>query len=204
MSDTIITTGRVTRAKFWPVFLPYLIWLALLVLLSATGGAVLFYLTAAALLPVYLLIIRGRAIGRLHDVGVSAFFYWMLIIVEILVVLLMGMFPFLWDGAAVASVAPVLAVILSILLFGFGAVLHVALLVFFLLPSQAGANDYGENSELPGVVFMGTSWGGIIEDMLKGLHGQVAQEAERTHDQQEFEHVLDDTTPGRTHEYHPR
>lgn len=170
MSDTIITTGRVTRAKFWPVFLPYLIWLALLVLLSATGGAVLFYLTAAALLPVYLLIIRGRAIGRLHDVGVSAFFYWMLIIVEILVVLLMGgMFAFLRDGAAVGSVAPVLTVILSILLFGFGAVLHVALLVFFLLPSQAGANDYGENSELPGVVFMGTSWGGIIEDMLKLL-----------------------------------
>ena len=132
MSDTIITTGRVTRAKFWPVFLPYLIWLALLVLLSATGGAVLFYLTAAALLPVYLLIIRGRAIGRLHDVGVSAFFYWMLIIVEILAVLLMGgMFAFLRDGAAVGSVAPVLTVILSILLFGFGAVLHVALLVFF-------------------------------------------------------------------------
>lgn len=169
MSDTNINAGRETRAKFWPVFLPYLLLMALLVAVptSRMGYVSLPIMIAGLLaLPVYLMIIRGRAIRRLHDVGVSAFFYWMLIVVEFL-------FLISWGASLVSALQGIsldwLAMVNAVLLYGFGIVLHVALLVFFLLPSQPGTNDYGENPAYPGVPFTGTSWGGIIEDMLKLL-----------------------------------
>lgn len=169
MSDTNINAGRETRAKFWPVFLPYLLLMALLVAVSISPMGYLslpFMIAGLLALPVYLIIIRGRAIRRLHDVGVSAFFYWMLIVVEIL-------FLCCWGRSLATTLSGTsphwLAMVNAVLLYGFGIVLHVALLVFFLLPSQPGTNDYGENPAYPGVPFTGTSWGGIIEDMLKLL-----------------------------------
>lgn len=169
MSDTNINAGRETRAKFWPVFLPYLLLMALLVAVSISPMGYLslpFMIAGLLALPVYLIIIRGRAIRRLHDVGVSAFFYWMLIVVELLLLCC-------WGGTLAMTLSGTsphwLAMVNAVLLYGFGIVLHVALLVFFLLPSQPGTNDYGENPAYPGVPFTGTSWGGIIEDMLKLL-----------------------------------
>ncbi len=171
MSDTTINAGRETRAKFWPLFLPYL----LLLLLTVSGVynmlgvvAIPAIIVSMLLLPGYLVVIRKVAIGRLHDVGVSAFFYWVLIVAEFLAAGVYSVFA--RDALIGASIAPDwLDVVFQVLVFGFGIVLHVFLLVFFLLPSQAGTNDYGENPAFPGVPFTGTSWGGIIEDMLKLL-----------------------------------
>ncbi len=172
MSDTKINAGRETRAKFWPVFLPYLVLLALLIAaLIATLAAVELrqigsMATCGCLLAmaVYFICIQWHVVRRLHDAGVSRFFFWMLVVVEILSASLVGLQAFA-DGPQPEWVGYVT----MLLVCGFGGVLHVALLVFFLLPSQAGTNDYGENPEFPGVPFTGTSWGGIVEDMLKLL-----------------------------------
>ncbi len=170
MSDTTINAGRETRAKFWPLFLPYL----LLLLLTVSGvynmlGSVAIpaIIVSMLLLPGYLVFIRKVVTGRLHDAGVSAFFYWMLIVAELLAAVV---FAVLSCESLCGDAAPEwLTVVFQVLLYGFGIVLHVFLLVFFLLPSQPGTNDYGENPAFPGVTFTGTSWGGIIEDMLKLL-----------------------------------
>ncbi|MBR5895928.1 MAG: ankyrin repeat domain-containing protein [Akkermansia sp.] len=170
MSDTTINAGRETRAKFWPLFLPYL----LLLLLTVSGVynmlgvvAIPAIIVSMLLLPGYLVIIRKVATGRLHDAGVSAFFYWMLIVAELLAAVVFAVLT--GDALSGGSAHEWLTVVFQVLLFGFGVVLHVFLLVFFLLPSQAGTNDYGDNPAFPGVTFTGTSWGGIIEDMLKLL-----------------------------------
>ncbi len=169
MSDTKINAGRETRAKFWPVFAPYLLLLAVLiagVVASATAELLLIggIVVCGCLLTmaVYLICIQWHVVRRLHDAGVSRFFFWMLVVVEIISVAFL-ILPLLTGAAAPEWVASVNL----ILVVGFCSVLHVALLVFFLLPSQAGTNDYGENPEYPGVPFTGTSWGGIVEDMLK-------------------------------------
>lgn len=172
MSDTKINAGRETRAKFWPVFLPYLLLLALLIaaLIASFAAVELRQIggmaTCGCLLAmaVYLICIQWHVVRRLHDAGVSRFFFWMLVVVEILSAALVGLQAFA-DGPQPEWVGYVS----MLLVCGFGSVLHVALLVFFLLPSQAGTNDYGENPEFPGVPFTGTSWGGIVEDMLKLL-----------------------------------
>ena len=172
MSDNKINAGRETRAKFWPVFLPYLLLLALLIAavittfttveLQQIGGLA----TSGCLLAmaVYFICIQWHVVRRLHDAGVSRFFFWMLVIVEIISAAFVG-YPALIGASAPEWVATASLILVC----GFGGVLHVALLVFFLLPSQAGTNDYGENPEFPGVPFTGTSWGGIVEDMLKLL-----------------------------------
>jgi len=173
MSDNKINAGRETRAKFWPVFLPYMVLLVAFVSLTvllftgtAGGADILPKLVFASLVLMvfYLICIQWHVVRRLHDAGVSRFFFWMLVVVEMLSAGLVGLLTFAeppspqWVGYA-----------LMLLVCGFGGVLHVALLVFFLLPSQAGTNDYGENPDFPGVPFTGTSWGGIVEDMLKLL-----------------------------------
>lgn len=171
MSDTVINAGRETRAKFWPVFLPYLLLLALLIAAVITTFAAPELREIGALstsgcllaMAVYFICIQWHVVRRLHDAGVSRFFFWMLVVVQIISVIFVA-FPVL-HGASPEWVATTSLILVC----GFGGVLHVALLVFFLLPSQAGTNDYGENPEFPGVPFTGTSWGGIIEDMLKLL-----------------------------------
>ncbi len=169
MSDTKINAGRETRAKFWPVFAPYLLLVAVLIaafVASATaelqqiGGTVVC--ACLLVMAVYLICIQWHVVRRMHDAGVSRFFFWMLVIVEILSVAFLGL-PLLTGAATPEWVGSVNLILVA----GFCSVLHVALLVFFLLPSQAGTNDYGENPEYPGVPFTGTSWGGIVEDMLK-------------------------------------
>lgn len=172
MSDTKINAGRETRAKFWPVFLPYLLLLALLIAAVITSFAAVelrqigSLATSGCLLvmAVYFICIQWHVVRRLHDAGVSRFFFWMLVIVEIISAFFVG-YPALIGVSAPEWVATASLILVC----GFGGVLHVALLVFFLLPSQAGTNDYGENPEFPGVPFTGTSWGGIVEDMLKLL-----------------------------------
>lgn len=173
MSDTKINAGRESRAKFWPVFLPYLVLLAGLVAAIVMtfsqyfespnfGAKIVFGFVVAA--AVYLLFIQWHVVRRLHDAGVSRFFFWMLVVVEILSAGLIGV-----QALASTSQPEWVNTATMILVCGFGGVLHVALLVFFLLPSQNGTNDYGDNPECPGVPFTGTSWGGIVEDMLKLL-----------------------------------
>ncbi len=169
MSDTKINAGRETRAKFWPVFAPYLLLLAVLIaafVASATtvelqqiGGTVVC--GCLLVMAVYLICIQWHVVRRLHDAGVSRFFFWMLVVVEIISVAFQ-ILPLLTGAAAPEWVESV-----NLILVAGCSVLHVALLVFFLLPSQAGTNDYGDNPECPGVPFTGTSWGGIVEDMLK-------------------------------------
>lgn len=170
MSDTKINAGRETRAKFWPVFAPYLLLLAVLIVgavasattgeLQLIGGTVVC--GCLLVMAVYLICIQWHVVRRLHDAGVSRFFFWMLVVVEIISVAFQ-ILPLLTGAAAPEWVESVNLILVA----GFCSVLHVALLVFFLLPSQAGTNDYGDNPECPGVPFTGTSWGGIVEDMLK-------------------------------------
>lgn len=172
MSDNKINAGRETRAQFWPVFLPYLLLLGLLIAAVITSFAAVelrqigSLATSACLLAmaVYFICIQWHVVRRLHDAGVSRFFFWMLVLVEIISAAFIG-YPAMIGVSAPEWVATASLILVC----GFGGVLHVALLVFFLLPSQAGTNDYGENPEFPGVPFTGTSWGGIIEDMLKLL-----------------------------------
>lgn len=172
MSDSNINAGRETRAQFWPVFAPYLLLLAGAITAAAISysGTELQQSGTAAmsicmlLMAVYFICIQWHVVRRLHDAGVSRFFFWMLVVVEIVSA------AFLCMPALSAKPCPEwVGTVTLVLVGGFCAVLHVALLVFFLLPSQAGTNDYGENPKFPGVTFSGTSWGGIVEDMLKLL-----------------------------------
>lgn len=159
MTDSKINAGRETRAKFWPVFLPYFLPLAALIVGAATMQSIVMS-ASLIVMAVYFICIQWHVVRRLHDAGVSRFFFWMLVVVEVLSA----------GFLALPEPAPEwVGAVTLVLLCGFGSVLHIALLVFFLLPSQAGTNDYGENPQFPGVPFTGTSWGGIVEDMLKLL-----------------------------------
>lgn len=155
--------GRETRRRFWPVFLPYLlVYCAGCALLLADA---LISLAVLSVCLVWVTLLSGHIIRRLHDAGVSAFFCWLVPIMWLLFYLLLGIdmshYP---DAPSGSGTLYTLECLIG------GAiipVLHVAIIVFCCLPTEAGANAYGPSEAHPGATFTGTSWGGIIEDMLK-------------------------------------
>lgn len=163
--------GRESRGLFWPFFLPYLaVFLGLFAWLlhsctdsqastadllsgnAVMGGLLLSFLWVASL--------SGHLIRRMHDAGVSAFFFWLMLAMELLALALAAVFPFCEQSKMLAS--SLVIVILVVI-----PVLHIAISVFCCLASEQGTNAYGDSKANPGVMFKGTSWGGIIEDMLK-------------------------------------
>lgn len=158
--------GRESRRQFWPFFLPYLlVSLLLYALLIWQREHVSAFVNLGGLLLclVWVSCLSGHIIRRMHDAGVSGFFYWLLLAMLLATVHLSGVNPFVLvssESGALVSAAFLLEYVIV-------PVLHLALVVFCCLPSEAGENAYGPSVAHPGVKFSGTSWGGIIEDMLK-------------------------------------
>jgi len=163
--------GRETRSRFWPFFLPYLIvyilmaaWLPHVCTAAPVMTADLFagqaVLAPLALLLAWAVCLVGHMIRRMHDAGVSAFFCWLMLALELLSLALAAVSPFFAESEMLASSLVILILVVI-------PVLHIALTVFCCLPTEAGTNAYGASALYPGVEFKGTSWGGIIEDMLK-------------------------------------
>lgn len=159
--------GREPRAAFWPAFAPYL---ALFVAIFAVNinaeyaGSVtmdIISIVGLGLCTVWLGMLNRHCVKRMHDAGVSAFFYGMLFYIMALVTIL---------KIVVLSAGMTEGFVLAVAdwgLYAFISVLHVAMVAFTCLPTQAGENEFGPVESHPGVTFTGTSWGGIVEDMLK-------------------------------------
>lgn len=169
--------GRAPRAAFWPVFAPYLV--AFLVTFGLNIASVQsdvavapYFAVAGAvglvICTVWLAMLNNICVKRMHDAGVSAFFYGLLFYIMALVAVLKLVIAVDW--CFISAVYPADWYITAVAdwgLYAFVAVLHVAIIVFTCLPTQAGDNEFGATPAYPGETFKGTSWGGIVEDMLK-------------------------------------
>ncbi len=170
--------GREPRAAFWPAFTPYLVTFLVtfgLNIASVSGVVVPEspYLAVAGAVglivcTVWFAMLNNICVKRMHDAGVSAFFYGLLFYIMALVAVLKLVVAVEWCFVSASYPSDWYITALSDWgLYAFVAVLHVAIVVFTCLPTQAGDNEFGTTPTHPGEIFKGTSWGGIVEDMLK-------------------------------------
>ncbi len=75
MSNIITWKGRASRAEFWWFYLVWLLNYLMLAYLSSIGGTFPFFIFSIALLALTLALL-SCTIRRLHDVGLSGWWYW--------------------------------------------------------------------------------------------------------------------------------